>query len=170
VQDLSEDDVNRILQNRFRRSKTSKFAFRSMGVPGKIHNIAVQIRSSNERYNNFMKAAGQMIPLDNETRWNSWLRMLRTALHLRKAITKYQEDNYRDFDDGDSISPAEWAALAEVVEFLQPFERVTEEVEGDRATLDNVLVTMDFLVNHYKIAYVSISYCPGRSLLTFLCG
>jgi hypothetical protein len=80
--------------------------------------------------NNFMKVAGQMIPLDNET----------------------------------SISPADWAALAEVVEFLQPL------VEGDQATLDNVLVTMYFLVNHYKMAHVSISYCLGGFLLTFLYG
>jgi len=166
VQDLSEDDVNQILQKRFQKTKTSKFAFRSMGVLGKIHNFAAHIRSSNERYNNFMQTAGQMVPLDNETRWNSWFRMLRTALDLRKAITKYQETNYRDFDDGDSISPVDWVSLKEVVEFLKPFERVTKEVEGDRSTLDSVLFTMDFLVNHYKTAYVSISRDSARYPLT----
>jgi len=94
--------------------------------------------------------------------------MLRTALQLRKAITRYQEVNFRDFDDGDSISPADWAALAGVVNFFQPFEQVIREVEGDRTTLDNVLVTMDFLVAHYKAAHVSVSHSASEYQLTCL--
>jgi hypothetical protein len=148
--EVDDDDIDRILQKRFRKSKTSKYTFRSMGVAGKVHNLVTFIRSSNERYIAFVQRAGQMIPLDNDTRWNSWFKMLEVALHLRPAIKDYQEANYRDIDDADTISPADWDSLIDVVEFLQPFKRVTKEVEGDTSTLDLVLFTMDFLVNHYR--------------------
>ncbi|KAF2197756.1 hypothetical protein GQ43DRAFT_495048, partial [Delitschia confertaspora ATCC 74209] len=94
--------------------------------------------------------AGQMIILDNDTGWNSRFKMLQVALHLHHAVKDYHEANYRDIDDADTISPADWDSPTDVVEFLQPFECVTKEVEGDTFTLDKVLFTMNFLVNHYR--------------------
>lgn len=76
--------------------------------------------------------------------------MVKAAHKLRQGITKYQNEYYDMFDAGDIILPLDWASLQHILDFLQPFERVTKEVEGDTATLDMVLYTMDFLVKHYE--------------------
>lgn len=96
--------------------------------------------------------------MDNETRWNSWYRMIIVGLQLRAAITQYQEDFYSEFDHEDLLNPADWKALADARDFLQPFDRVTKETEGDNSTLDQVLYTMDFLVHHFKASEVYIVY------------
>ncbi|KAM5527587.1 hypothetical protein FOXYSP1_19949 [Fusarium oxysporum f. sp. phaseoli] len=42
--------------------------WRQMGALGKLHNINVWFRSSTQRYQEFVAAAGRAIPLDNDTR------------------------------------------------------------------------------------------------------
>jgi hypothetical protein len=59
------------------------------------------------------------------------------------------EAYYNDLED-DFISPSDWSLLQEIGDFLQPFYRITMETQGEFATLDRTLYTMDFLVNHYK--------------------
>ena len=90
--------------------------------------------------------------MDNDTRWNSWYNMILVALKLKDAIAKYQEDFVGEFDEADLLNAADWKALENIRDFLQPFERVIKETEGDKATLDKVLFTMDFMVEHYKRA------------------
>jgi hypothetical protein len=72
------------------------------------------------------------------------------AFKLRPGITRYQEKYYNKFEAGDILSPPDWASLGQILEFLQLFERITKEVEGDQSTLDKVLYTIDFLVKHYE--------------------
>lgn len=154
---VDENDIELILAEQFKKKKNSNFTFRSMGPAGKLHNLVVSIRSSNARYNEFVGWAGRMIPMDNDTRWNSWFSMIRIALqpHVRRAIQQYFEKYFQDFEDEDFISPTDWETLKYTADFLQPFERVTKELEGDKSTLDYVLYTMDFLVKHYERSSVS---------------
>ncbi|PVH93093.1 hypothetical protein DM02DRAFT_506943, partial [Periconia macrospinosa] len=123
-----------------------------IGAPGKLHAVVVSIRSSNERYNTFASMAGKIIPMDNDTRWNSWLLMLEVALEplIKEAIKAYQEQYYNEFAQEDLLTPADCEILKNIVSFLQPFKRVTKETEGHKATLDRTPYTMDFLVKHYK--------------------
>src|SRR6266568_451604 len=88
--------------------------------------------------------------MDNETRWNLWYKIILVALELRAAIGKYQEEYIDEFDEEDILNTTDWKALESIRDFLQPFERVTKETEGDHATLDKVLYTMDFMVEHFK--------------------
>lgn len=76
--------------------------------------------------------------------------MILVALKLKDAIGKYQEEFVDDFDEKDILNAADWKALENIRDFLQPFERVIKETEGDKATLDKVLFTMDFMVQHFK--------------------
>src|SRR5438045_9614776 len=46
-----------------------------MGPMGKLHNYVVHIRTSANHMTWFIECAGKMIPLDNHTRWNSWVLM-----------------------------------------------------------------------------------------------
>ncbi|PVH91270.1 hypothetical protein DM02DRAFT_503344, partial [Periconia macrospinosa] len=105
------------------------YSLRGMGPPRKIHKVLVSIRSSNERYQVFLKWARKMIPMDNDTRWNSWFLMCSVAIEpaVKKAIQRYQEQYHKEFEDEDILTPGDWEILKNIVDFLQPFYRVTKE-------------------------------------------
>jgi len=54
-----------------------------LGLLGKLHNINIWIRVLIERYQSFVKAVGRVIPLDNDTRWNSWNIEIKVTLEKR---------------------------------------------------------------------------------------
>jgi hypothetical protein len=143
----AEVEMDDTLTERF--DKAQETTWREMGPLGKLHNLAVFIRSSNLRYNEFMEHAGKVLTLDNDTRWNSWFIMLEIALELRPFINQFIEKHYESCRLN-FLSPDDWKALEQTYEFLQPFFRVTKETEGDRATLDRTLYTMDFLISHFR--------------------
>ena len=126
-----------------------------MGALGKVHNFAVWVRGSNARYNEFLQLTNKMLTLDNDTRWNSWFTMLERAIELRPHINKTIEKHYAEIKL-DFLTPEDWKTLNDTYEFLQPFYRVTMETQGDRATLDRTLSTMDFLINHFKKSEVRL--------------
>ena len=74
------------------------------------------------------------------------------ALKLKNAIVKYQKEFIEKFNKADILNITNWKALENIKDFLQPFKRVTKEMEGDKATLNKVLFTMDFIVEYYKRA------------------
>jgi hypothetical protein len=80
--------------------------WREIGGLGKIHNLVIFIRGSNDRIRRFVQIAGRMIPMDNNTRWNSWFLMLEVALSLRLYITRFMEE-YSDDLQLDYLTPAD---------------------------------------------------------------
>ena len=78
--------------------------------------------------------------------------MILVALNLKDVITKYQEQYVEEFNKEDILNAADWRALKNIRDFLQPFQRVIKKTEGDKATLNKVLYTMDFIVKHFKLA------------------
>ena len=128
--------------------------FRVMGPLGKLHNIVVHIRNSAGRTKEFKDLAGRMIPLDNRTRWNSWFQMLAVADQKAVAIDTYSKNHFATLQ-ADYLSPEDWERLRMIKEFLQPFHRATLETQGDHATIDSVLFTMDIIVQYFEAALVS---------------
>jgi len=88
--------------------------------------------------------------------------MILVALKLREAIEAYQKEYVKEFDEEDLLNAADWQTLGDIKDFLQPFDRVTKETEGDMATLDKVLFTMDFMVEHFKLSLVK--YATNKRL------
>jgi hypothetical protein len=73
-------------------SKSEMEEWRKKGPLGKLHNIVVSIKRSPQRLHEFMKLSqGKKLVRDNATRWNSWYRMLDSALDevKRNAIDLY---------------------------------------------------------------------------------
>ncbi|KAM3446391.1 hypothetical protein NHJ6243_010227 [Beauveria neobassiana] len=135
-----------------RRAETAQ-TWRQHGPLGMLHNLVVWIRSSTQRYQAFVQAAGRMIPQDNSTRWNSWYRMIHVALSLRKEVNSFIDDRYSDSDIGlDYLHPEHWQELQELHSFLEPFYEVTKDTQWDKSSLDEVICSMDFFVTHYKAA------------------
>jgi len=91
--------------------------WRKMGPLGQLHNLVVFIRSSTTRYQDFKAKAGRSIPLDNDTRWNSWWLMIHVALRKKTAIMEFVDDNYAECKD-DWLSRDQWQELKEMHDFL----------------------------------------------------
>lgn len=160
AEDAAEDD-NLDIEDHITANyeKACKEVWREMGSLGKVHNLAVWLRGSNTRYNEFLELAKKMLTLDNDTRWNSWFTMLEIALelqpHINTTLAKYYDDIKLDF-----LLPEDWQNLRHTYEFLQPFFRVTQETQGDFSTLDRTLYTMDFLISHFRKAEVKHTANP----------
>ena len=135
-------------------TKAIRKEFRSLGALGKLHNIVVHIRNSTGRTAKFRDLAGRLIPLDNRTRWNSWHKMLRVALKLASAVDAYTKEHFDTLEE-EYLSPNEWETLREITDFLALFHEATLETQGDNATIDHVLFTMDILIKHFEESIVS---------------
>ena len=120
-----------------------------MGALGKIHNIAVWLRASPERYQAFLKLAHKMISRDNDTRWNSWLTILESAMELESSIRVFIDKNFSDLHKNE-LSCDEWDTIHKTIAILKPFKDATKSMEGDQTTFDKVLQSMDFLIDHIK--------------------
>jgi hypothetical protein len=142
-------DINDALANCLKKAKAS--GWRQIGALGKLHNLAVHIRASEQQYNWFKDLAGQALNLDNDTQWNLWYLMLIVGLKPKVCIALHQyiEKWYNEVKD-DYLSPDEWHILEETAQFLQPFYCATLETEGDKATIDCTLYTMDILIKHFN--------------------
>ncbi|OWT42311.1 transposase [Pochonia chlamydosporia 170] len=88
--------------------------------------------------------------LDNETRWNSWAIEVAVALSKRKEINSWQEDHHSELGE-DRLEFKDWQELQLVDEFLQPFLSATKGTEGEESSLDDMLMSMDFLIEHFKL-------------------
>jgi hypothetical protein len=95
-----------------------------------------------------------MIPLDNRTRWNSWYNSLVVTNKLAAAVDTYTKDHWTDLGD-DFLTPEDWAKLRTIEEFLKPFHTATLKLEGHKATLENVLFTMDIIIQYFQDSLVS---------------
>lgn len=135
-------------------SEETQSAFRLLGPLGKLHNIVVHTRGSSGRIKEFKTLAGRMIPLDNRTRWNSWYSMLLVAVEKEGAVDTYSKKHFAVLQT-DFLSPEDWERLRMIKDFLEPFHLATLETQGDSATLDKVLFTMDVLVRYFETSLVS---------------
>ncbi|KAG9511621.1 hypothetical protein KCV07_g10046, partial [Aureobasidium melanogenum] len=106
------------------------------------------IMKSARRRREFKAAAGVSAVLNNTTRWNSWLFMIKRGLQSRSAIRAVQHAH--EHMEQTILQRRHWQFLEELVEFMEPLQEVTKLCEGDNATLDQVLISMDFLRKHYE--------------------
>jgi hypothetical protein len=106
------------------------------------------IMKSARRRREFKAAAGVSAMLNNTTRWNSWLSMIKQGLQSRSAIRTIQHAH--EHMEQTTLQRRHWLFLEQLVEFMEPLREVTKLCEGDNATLDQVLISMDFLRKHYE--------------------
>jgi hypothetical protein len=138
-------------------SKQKQVKYRLLGPLGQLHNIVIHIRKSPTRIAEYLALAGRMVPLDNQTRWNSWFLMLDVALKHGSHLDTYSKAHFDDLEE-DYLNPKDWEKLEMIVAFLKPFYRATLETQGDAATIDRVLFTMDVLIEVFKKGLVSNLY------------
>lgn len=151
-QDLIEEDLGALDQEEAEGKMvedSTRVKFRKIGPLGQLHNIVVHIRSSPSRTQEFKDLAKRTIPLDNRTRWNSWFKMLQVSDQTAGALDSYSKKYFESLQK-DYLSPDDWKRLRSIQSFLEPFHRATLETQGDRASLDRVLFSMDILIRCFE--------------------
>jgi hypothetical protein len=134
--------------------------WRKKGPLGKLHNIVLSIQRSAQRMAKFRQLSqGRNLARDNSTRWNSWYKMISTAIQLKVAVnvycTQYQEN------EADLLLPDDWKILQQLEDFLQSFHDATLSSESHGATIERVLPTMDFLLEQFeqgKLFYIDDTF------------
>jgi hypothetical protein len=110
--------------------------YQKAGPVGLVHFIAVFIRSSSQRREDFIRCQvgeEELMPkADNRTRWNSTFYMLKRALRLRKAVDLFclQYIESKDLETGFKLDDLAWSRLQAVCDILEKFEVVTKILEG----------------------------------------
>lgn len=101
-----------------------------------------------------------MIPRDNDTRWGSWEAQIRVFLDpkVKAAYIKWIERFPLTSPAEDRLTEADWKQSEKVYEFLKAIVDVTSMVEGTNATLDRVLPSMEFILDHFEKGKVYILY------------
>ena len=126
-------------------------AWRRKGPLGKLHNFVVFIQRSVQRGQKFMTIShNRKLARDNSTRWNSWYIMLQAALDLRGAIEGYFNKWVEADCIGDELTSEEWNILEKIKAFLEKLKMATKALESSFATLDNVLLAMDFILAQFE--------------------
>lgn len=136
-----------------RSSEENQAGWRSIGPLGKLHNIAVFIRSSTIHSDAWQRLAGRALGIDNATRWNSWYMLLRTALEKRDKLMVFQQEHHRALGE-DTLTQEDWDVLRLTADFLQPFWQATLAEERKWSSLDQLLYHMDILLKHFEDAKV----------------
>ncbi|KAM6513532.1 hypothetical protein FALCPG4_18958 [Fusarium falciforme] len=126
-------------------------AWRKKGPLGKLHNFVVYIQRNVQRSQKFLAIShNRKLARDNDTRWSSWYTMLRAALNLRDAIDGYFNKWMEADCAGDELSSEDWTILEKIKSFLEKLKMTTKALESSFATLDNVLLAMDFVLAQFE--------------------
>lgn len=98
---------------------------------------------------------GLRLGIDNDTRWNSWYKLLSNG--LRKKAEIRQGFFFFDFEReiGDNVlTISDWVFIERTQQFLQPFAAATLLREGAGSNLSHTLMIMDALLHHYEKAKI----------------
>ncbi|KAM3526955.1 hypothetical protein MY4038_006571 [Beauveria bassiana] len=140
------DEENKLAAMSRKRKRRS---WKDIGPLGKLHAIVAHTRASELLYNEFLDGAGRMIPMDNDTRWNSWYTMSRVACELEGHVDSFVKRHRKEIGKY-ALTPSEWDTVREINIFLKPFDKVTSRTQGDLDSIEKTLSTMDILVKHFE--------------------
>jgi hypothetical protein len=115
----------------------------------KLHHIAVWLRSSSIHSDQWEDRVGLRLGIDNDTRWNSWYKLLDNLIRKQPQIKQFLLDYDKQINDN-ILSLSDWNYLEKTHMFLQPFASATLWAEGKNSTLSQVLTIMDGLLRHYE--------------------
>jgi hypothetical protein len=115
----------------------------------KLHSIAVTLRSSAILHSSFKEEVGVCLGIDNDTRWNSWFKVIDTAIAKRPKIVNWLAKNSSHFG-ANNLDVEDWELLGKTHSFLQPFNQATLMTEKRDSSLSQAIMVMDALMLHFK--------------------
>ena len=108
------------------------------------HTTAAQdeLKKIQERLN----APSLAVKQDVRTRWNSTLIMLKRMAELKEPLLMYSQNGKIK-----QITNQEWKTIESVIKVLQPFEKITRLMSGDKSTIAEVIPLIQVLKNSLQI-------------------
>lgn len=103
----------------------------------------------------WIRLAGKRLPKDNSTRWSSFELMISVFLEVREAYELWWEKYPTEFAISDKLTNEDWDQLRKLHEFLKSILDATRFLEGNSTTLERVLPTMEFVLDHFEQGKVS---------------
>jgi hypothetical protein len=100
----------------------------------KLHSITVTLRSSAILHSSFKEEVGVCLGIDNDTRWNSWFKVIDTAIATRPKIVNWLAKNSSHFG-ANNLDVEDWELLGKTHSFLQPFNQATLMTEKRDSSL-----------------------------------
>ncbi|KAH7460458.1 hypothetical protein FOMA001_g19475 [Fusarium oxysporum f. sp. matthiolae] len=115
----------------------------------KLHRIGLWLRNSPIHSDAWDEHIKSRFGIDNDTRWNSWHRMIDNLIKKKQQVKQFLLDYDKALGDNILIS-SDWDYLEKTHAFLQPFTSTTLWAQGVTATLSQNLMIMDILLRHYE--------------------
>ncbi|KAJ6436410.1 transposase-like protein [Purpureocillium lavendulum] len=156
IQEDEQEGIDEAYERLCRQSETARAKvtkaqateeWREFKVLGKLHNLCIYSRSSSSIHNDFKAKIGRALPRDNDTRWNSWFRLIDVAIERRAKFMDWIQEHHAKVEK-DALDHNDWNELREIHAFLQVFHQISVR-QGRENTLDEVLSHMDFLHHHF---------------------
>jgi hypothetical protein len=161
-----EHMVNEILV----REEEELKAWRRFGPLGKLHNLIVWVRRSDQRKAFFLslsrageKGAGLMLIQDNSTRWNSVYDSVARAMKKQNEVqmfiirTSYpvERDITKQMNEKDKLTVEDWRVLSEIIRILKPFKDQTmrlqsRAIHAHHGSLWEAFPSLKYLLTHIK--------------------
>lgn len=138
-------------------NKKAMKLWRKSGAPGKCHDFVVSITASPQLLQKWLKIAGRRLPKDNSTRWGSWEHMIAVFILCRESYEKWWARYPTEFPASIKLTADDWEQLIKLHEFLKALNDATKFLEGPQATLERVLPTMEFVLEHSEQGKVRTS-------------
>ena len=86
--------------------------------------------------------------IDNQTRWNSWFKLLKKAIDHRQALSQFTFENAIFHDD--CLTNDDWEILEITRRFLEPFYKATLAAESNLSSLELVIFNIENLLLFYE--------------------
>ncbi|PQE02983.1 Ribonuclease H protein [Rutstroemia sp. NJR-2017a BVV2] len=122
------------------------------GAIGKCHMFQVRICRSPRLQQLFVRLAGRRIARDNSMRWNSMDTMIGLFLdpQIRHGYNKFWSLYPNKLPQFLKLSDDDWNTLTKIHDMLVVLRDTTEFTEGNEATLERVLPTMEYLLEYFE--------------------
>jgi hypothetical protein len=141
-------------------------AWQKHGPIGRLHNLVTHIKANNRRRALFeskqveANESGETshtkilrLVTNGGIRWNSTYLMIERAIHLRDALSLYQDHPETGLEDDDLVSKNDWEELGHFRDLLKPIHEVSiyvQSVGTNAGALHNTLTSMDYLLHHLE--------------------
>ncbi|RKK79399.1 hypothetical protein BFJ71_g16220 [Fusarium oxysporum] len=115
----------------------------------KLHRVGLWLRNSPIHSDAWDERIKLRLGIDNDTRWNSWHRMIDNLIRKKQQAKQFLLDYDKALGDN-ILTSSDWDYLEKTHAFLQPFTSTTLWAQGVTATLSQNLIIMDILLRHYE--------------------
>jgi len=124
----------------------------------KLHRIGQWLRNSAIHSDAWDEQIKLRLGIDNNTRWNSWYRMIDNLIRRKQQVKQFLLDYDKALGDN-ILTSSDWDYLEKTHAFLQPFTSSTLWAQGATTTLSQNLMIMDMLLRHYEQKKVLSHIC-----------